>query len=85
MPGRLTGGLVPHQAPPTEQLTPARGRTRPYVVDQATSPVNAAVPRQATSSGPVPIAPPHGLQGEGKPAVESQTQPHQAAARKGVA
>ena len=76
--------MVPPQAPPTEQLT-VRARPRPHGVDQPTSPVNAVVPRQATGSGPVPIAPPRGQQADGKPA-ESQTQPHPAAvARKGVA
>jgi hypothetical protein len=79
------GGVVPSQAPPTEQLTQARGRPRPHGVDQPTSPVSAVVPRQATGSGPVPIAPPRGQQADGKP-VESQTQQHPAAvARKGVA
>jgi len=84
-PGRHPG-LVPQQASPTEQLTQGRARPRPYVVDQPTSPVNAIVPRQTTNSGPVPIAPPHGGQAVGKKPVESETQPHQAAAaRKGVA
>ncbi len=77
------GGMAPPQASPTEQLT-ARTRPRPHGVDQPTSPVNAVVPRQATGSGPVPIAP-RGQQANGKPA-ESQTQPHPAGvARKGVA
>ncbi len=79
-------GLVPQQAPPSEQLTQVRARPRPYVVDQPTSPVNPVVPRQATNSGPVPIAAPPPQRAEAKPAVESETQPHQpAAARKGVA
>jgi hypothetical protein len=79
-------GLVPQQAPPTEQPTQGRARPRPHVVDQPTSPVNAIVPRQTSNSGPVPIAPPQGGHAGGKPAVESETQPHQAvAARKGVA
>jgi len=89
-PGRHPG-LVPQQASPTEQLTQGRARPRPYVVDQPTSPVNAIVPRQTSNSGPVPIAPhPRPVEparrAENKPSVESETQPHQAAAaRKGVA
>jgi hypothetical protein len=86
MPGTPAGGLVPRQASPTEQFTQMRARPRPYVLDQPTSPVNAAVPHQTDNSGPLPIAPPQGEQGEGKAAVESQTQPHQAAvSRRGVA
>jgi hypothetical protein len=56
------------------------------VMDQPTSPSNAAVPRQTSNSGPVPIAQPQGERGEGRPSVESQTQPRQAApGRRGVA
>ncbi len=84
-------GFVPHQAPPTEQITRIQARPRPYGVEQPTSPVNAIVPRQTSNSGPVPIQPhPRPAepprQPEGPPSVESETQPHQAVgARKGVA
>ena len=83
-------GFVPRQAPPTEQITRIQARPRPYGVDQPTSPVNAVVPRQTSNSGPVPIrrtpARRARRQAEGRPPVESQTQPHQAVvARKGVA
>jgi cellulose synthase/poly-beta-1,6-N-acetylglucosamine synthase-like glycosyltransferase len=85
MPGG-PAGVVPPQASPTEQLTPVGTRPRPYVMDQPTSPASPVVPRQSTGSGPLPAAQPPGPQGDGKPAVESQTQPQQAAAaRKGVA
>jgi hyaluronan synthase len=83
-------GFVPHQAPPTEQLTRVQSRPRPHGVDQPTSPVNAIVPRQTSNSGPMPIAP-HARPAEpprqeGRPSVESETQPHQSVgARKGVA
>ena len=65
--------------------SPVRARPRPYVMDQPTSPANGAVPHQTSNSGPVPTAQPRGEKGEGKPSVESQTQPHQAAGRRGVA
>ena len=86
MPGMPAGGLVPRQASPTEQFSPVRARPRPYVMDQPTSPSNTAVPRQTSNSGPVPITQPQGERGEGRPSVESQTQPRQAApGRRGVA
>ena len=62
------------------------GPSPALVMDQPASPAYGAVPHQTSNSGgPVPTAQPRGEKGEGKPSVESQTQPHQAAGRRGVA
>ena len=87
--GHDAGQAQGHRAasgPADGAARPVQARPRPYVVDQPTSPVNAVVPRQATGSGPVPIAPPRrpagrraGARGVANPAAPA------AVSRKGVA